>query len=483
MDARSEITILLVDDEPQIVATVQEFLESQGYECTATSDPSDALRLLEEKQFDLIISDLKMGQISGMDILAAAGSRDPADTGVILMTGFPTVENAVDALKSGAEDYLLKPFSFDALQSVVERTLEKQRLARENVSLKESLALYRASEALEAPLELPRYLEMVLDVAVHDLGADTAQLGLVEGDGQRRVTREVRRAEEGSRPLLLDAEEIEALCGRLPEREDSVLNTTDGPGPLLSLCLRASGETVGVIVLRREEGAQAFTPAEGRAMQIIASGTAVAIQNARLYNSIQQQYLRAIRALVAAVEAKDPYTSGHSEKVSRLAQALARELGLEKDQVEGIRVAGLLHDAGKIGIPESILMKKGSLTEEEYQVVKGHVEMSEQIVEPLQLPTPVFGAISEHHERLDGSGYPRGLSGTQLSIGGRILAIADTIDAMASDRVYRSGLSLDAILHTLDRLAGNKLDPSGVEHIKQILLEDGSALRQIMEET
>ncbi|MFO7768634.1 MAG: response regulator [bacterium] len=466
--------ILVVDDEPDILGPVKEFLEAQGYGCTATTDPSKAIELLGEETFDLVITDLKMGGLTGMDVLEAAGSSDAAGTRVVMMTAFPTVENAIEALMSGAEDYILKPFSFDALQKVVERTLEKQRLARENVSLRESLALYRASEALEAPLELPQYLEMILDVAIQDLDCGTAQLGLTEENGRGcAISQRVGRARDESRGLLLEDEELEQLCREFPGEGSSVLNRSNGSGPLLALPLRASGEMVGVIALRRGPGASEFTSAEAKAVGIIASGTAVAVQNARLYNSLQRHYLRAIRSLVAAVEAKDPYTSGHSEKVSRLAQALAREAGLEEEQVEGIRVAGLLHDAGKIGVPESILLKKGPLTEEEYEVIKGHVEISGRIVEPLGLEPHIVDAISQHHERLDGSGYPRGISEDQLSAEARILAIADTLDAMTSDRVYRSRMSLERIMDTLDRLAGRKLDADYVEMMKGLLARDG----------
>jgi putative nucleotidyltransferase with HDIG domain len=464
-------SILIVDDEPSIVTTVEDYLDVLGYPCTATTDPRKALDLIRARSFDLVITDLMMDEIGGMDILNAARSTDGSGPMVVLMTAFPTVENAVTALQSGAEEFLLKPFSLDALEMVVSRTLARQQLARENVSLKESLALYRASEALEAPLDLPEYLELVLQVAVEELGGRTAELALFEGEGETRVIEHrIRRGPE-SRLLVEGPFRLEALAEQLDQGSGPIQEAGgDGGNPLLAIPLRAGGDPVGLIAVCRDEGTTPFTPAEGKALAIIGSGAAVAVKNARLYNTLQEQYLRAIRALVVAVEAKDPYTSGHSEMVSRYAAHLARQSGYADEFVEALRIAGLLHDAGKIGVPEEVLLKKGSLTSEEYDVIKGHVTMSERIIEPLQLSEPIRRAVSEHHERLDGTGYPRGLKGDQISEAGRLLAIVDSFDAMTSDRVYRLRMSEDKALETLKRLTPEKLDAGLLEQFSDLIL-------------
>jgi putative nucleotidyltransferase with HDIG domain len=243
--------------------------------------------------------------------------------------------------------------------------------------------------------------------------------------------------------------------------------------------LRAGGDLVGLLALHRVTGSPQFTPAQAKALAIIGAGAAVAIKNARLYNSLQEQYLATVRSLVAAVEAKDPYTSGHSEMVSRYASWLARAAGLEEEQVDAMRVAGLLHDAGKIGVPEAILLKKGSLTAEEYEVIKEHVVISERIVEPLKLPEHVMRPISEHHERLDGTGYPRGLSEDQISIWGRIMAIADCFEALISDRVYRSRMSDDEALGMLEKMAPRRLDADLVALMEKIIRSGQHAERRV----
>ncbi len=463
----SPARVLIVDDEPDIVEMVREFLTLIGHECTGTAVGGRALELLAGQSYDLVLTDLHLGDVTGMEILTAVRHEMPSDTMVVLMTAFPTIENAIEALKSGAEDYLLKPFTLETLELVVGRVLEKQRLARENINLRESLALYRASEALEAPLELPEYLSMVLDVAVNELQGEAAQLALLEEGEETAVVRLLHR-DQGS-GLLLRGDEVRVLAEQLQGGEGMLLRTREGGGPLLALPLRTAGELVGLIAVHRRSGELAFTPAQARALGIIGSGAALAIKNARLYNSLQEQYLRAVRALVAAVEAKDPYTSGHSEMVSRYVTALAREAGLEDGQVDGLRVAALLHDSGKIGIPEVVLLKPADLTPEEYDIIKGHVVMSGRIVEPLQLDAFITRAIVEHHERMDGSGYPRALAGEEISPGGRMMAIADSWDAMISDRVYRDRLGRAMASARLEELSGKGLDAGLVALFLEVL--------------
>jgi putative nucleotidyltransferase with HDIG domain len=461
--------ILIVDDEPAILETVREFLSLLGYDCATAASAEEAIERIGQEAFDLVLTDLHLGALTGMDVLEAVGHDDPARTLVVIMTAFPTIENAIVALKNGAEDYLLKPFSLENLELVVGRVLEKQRLARENISLRESLALYRASEALEAPLELPEYLRTVLDVAVNELQGEAAQLALLEEpDGINNVWRLLPREQVG-RELQLGSEDVRSLVEEMKRGEGALLRTREGGEPLLALPLRAGGEMVGLIAVHRRPGADPFTPAQARALIIIGAGAAVAIKNARLYNALQEQYLRTVRALVAAVEAKDPYTSGHSEMVSRYVVALAREVGLEPDRIDGLRVAALLHDAGKIGVPEAVLLKPSELDAGEYDIIKEHVVMSERIVAPLELDDYIVQAIAQHHERLDGSGYPQGLEGEGVTVWGRLMAIADSYDAMISDRVYRLRMSPTEAVVTLRRLAPARLDADLVEAFVRVL--------------
>ena len=189
----------------------------------------------------------------------------------------------------------------------------------------------------------------------------------------------------------------------------------------------------------------------------------VALRTAELER--EQQALRDLtmniaRSLINAMEAKDLYLRGHSQRVAELGASIAEELGLDVDTVEQVRLAGQLHDVGKIGIKESVLNKPGKLTTEEFEHVKDHVRMSMEILAPLSHLKTVLTFVHDHHEHWDGGGYPRGLAGEEISIGGRILAAADAFDAMTSRRAYREALSQDAAVEYLASHVGTLLDPT-----------------------
>ena len=169
-----------------------------------------------------------------------------------------------------------------------------------------------------------------------------------------------------------------------------------------------------------------------------------------LHRESERQRLEAfegtVKAIVAAVDAKDPDTGGHSERVAALASRLGREMDLPDEEIEALAIGALLHDVGKIGIPDSVLQKPDRLTEEEYAVIRSHPLRSREILEAVPLRETSFRAMTEHHEKLDGSGYPDGLAGDAISLSGRILAVADTFDALLSRRVYKEGWPLEKVL-------------------------------------
>lgn len=174
---------------------------------------------------------------------------------------------------------------------------------------------------------------------------------------------------------------------------------------------------------------------------------------------IRASFLNAITALAYALEAKDIYTSGHSQRVTEISVAIARELGMPQDSIDKIRLAGLVHDIGKIGIRESVLNKPASLTDEESKHIKSHCEAGERILTPIVEDEEILKAVRHHHERYDGMGYPDGLRGEQIPLGARILAVADTFDAMTSERPYRAAMSDEAACAEIERCKGTQFDP------------------------
>lgn len=173
---------------------------------------------------------------------------------------------------------------------------------------------------------------------------------------------------------------------------------------------------------------------------------------------IRAALLNAITALANALEAKDVYTSGHSQRVAETSVAIARELALPHDRIERIRLAGLIHDIGKIGVRESVLNKPGKLTDDESQHIRQHSVIGEHILAPVVGDEEILKTVRHHHERYDGSGYPDGLRGEQIPLGARILAVADTFDAMTSGRPYRQAMSADAACAEIKRCAGTQFD-------------------------
>jgi len=188
-----------------------------------------------------------------------------------------------------------------------------------------------------------------------------------------------------------------------------------------------------------------------------------------LYTKMRKVYLDTIRALAAAIDAKDPYTKGHSERVSEMSVVLAQELNLSDNDIENIEYTALLHDIGKIGIDDSILGKKGSLTDQEFDKIKEHTIMGANIIQPVDFLKNSYRAIYHHHEKYNGKGYPDGIKSEDIPILARIIAVADAYDAMSSDRPYRKKLSKDKILKELKDQSGKQFDPEIVKALISVL--------------
>ncbi|MBE3117380.1 MAG: HD domain-containing protein [Candidatus Atribacteria bacterium] len=184
-----------------------------------------------------------------------------------------------------------------------------------------------------------------------------------------------------------------------------------------------------------------------------------------------------IDLMASVVESKDPYTAGHQRRVSDLARSIATEMGLPSEEVEGIRTAGLIHDLGKIAIPAEILSKPGRLTALEYQLIQTHVSVAYELLKPIQFPWPIANAVAQHHERLDGSGYPAQLKGDAIGVPGRVLAVADVVESMASHRPYRPALGMDRALEEIQRGRGTQYDPNAVDACLRLFREKAYSLR------
>ncbi|PKL43269.1 MAG: hypothetical protein CVV41_11160 [Candidatus Riflebacteria bacterium HGW-Riflebacteria-1] len=232
----------------------------------------------------------------------------------------------------------------------------------------------------------------------------------------------------------------------------------------LVLPLKPRDRLLGVIQVANKRGNFSYRPEDLDLLKILGSQVAFVIQNADLFKNLQRAYIDTLSALTSAIDAKDSYTRGHSERVTELSIKLAIDYGIAPDEVEKIKLGGLLHDIGKIGIHEGILNKPGRLDDQEFEIIKSHPDLGVRIMGKVEFLESIVPIIKFHHERYDGKGYPSGLSGEDIPLLARIVSVVDTFDAMTTDRPYRKAMTIEAALAEIERCAGSQFDPAIAAH-------------------
>jgi len=444
-----------------------DFLSMEGYVVRTAEDGTAALGELSRSSYDLVISDLKMPKMGGIALLDEIGKTAP-DALTVIMTGFGTVETAIDAMKRGAYDYVLKPFKVDEVMHVVQRGLEKKRMAAENMRLREALSLYKVSEAIQASLSLDQVLETVADSCLSEVQSDLVSTWLDDGEGGFFERQHLHAAAIPAETNLgqLDSQTIIERFRTeqiVLEQGSRGLRFFRAPPeiPLSSLVavpLRIGARFMGFIALVSFTKSRRFEEGQRKLLSIIASRAAAAIENARLYQDLQDTFQQTIQGLAKAIDKMDRYTSGHSDRVALYAVYLAKQLGLPPDTIEIVRQSALMHDIGKIGCVLN-LNKPGKLTNDEYEVFKKHPIFGRDILDPIKFLHPLIPGVHLHHERWDGRGYPLKLKGNDIPLIARIISIADTYDAMTSDRSYRRALPHEVALAEIERCAATQFDP------------------------
>lgn len=240
-----------------------------------------------------------------------------------------------------------------------------------------------------------------------------------------------------------------------------ILTLEDGSSALVSPLKATDGQIGNMIFLKGKEK-RVFSAYEKKFVSIIESIISPTIETLRLYDSLQDLYLNTVKALAAAIDAKDEYTHGHSFRVAKYSISIARKMGLPDKQITDLEIAAYMHDLGKIGIPESILGKTSKLTEAEYSEIQKHPVYTDKILEPIHLPAFIVDAAIHHHERLDGSGYPHGLKENKISLFTRIISVADVFDAMTTERPYRDAMSVETVLKELCDKVDKEFDREAV---------------------
>lgn len=460
--------ILIVDDERMIREVLADFLSLEGFDVETAEDGEAALAELSRNDYDLVLTDLKMPKMGGIQLLEAIRSSMPHIV-VVIMTGFGTIETAISAMKRGAYDYILKPFKVDEVIFTLRRGFDKQKLTAENLRLKETLSLFKVSEAIAASLSLDQIVGTIIDTALQELSADLVSVFLDDGSGELVERERLYRLEtEDSRRVT--GFNLEAISEYFSEDRPLLVHGTDadafieraeGSEPLVSLMitpLRVKGSMIGFLALASFRKTHRFDEGQRKLLHLVAGRAAAAIENANLYRDLQATFQQTIRGLASAIDKLDRYTAGHSERVAAYAQILAIKLGLPEDEVEIIRQAALMHDIGKIGCVMN-LNKPGKLTPAEYEDFQKHADYGREILEPIEFLAPLIPGVHLHHERWDGLGYPIGLKAQEIPLIARIISVADTYDAMTSDRAYRRALPHEVAYKEIDRCSGSQFDP------------------------
>jgi response regulator RpfG family c-di-GMP phosphodiesterase len=459
--------VLIVDDEKVIRDMLADFLGMEGYYVRTAEDGASAVAELSKGRYDLVLSDLKMPRMGGIELLDEI-TRHAPNALTVIMTGFGTVETAIGAMKKGAYDYVLKPFKLDEVIHVVQRGLEQQRLAAENLRLREALSLYKVSEAITASLSLEQVLETVADSCVSEIRSDLVSTWLENGEGGYFERQHLQAATlpAGASLGRVDPNKVIAQL-----RADPLLLEQDSRGlrwfeqaPEVPLCsilavpLRVQQRLMGFVLLASFTPGKHFDEGQRKLLSIIGSRAAAAIENARLYENLQETFQQTIEGLAKAIDRMDRYTAGHSERVARYAVFLAEQLELSPTDVEIVRQSALMHDIGKIGCVLN-LNKPGKLTSGEYDTFKLHPTYGRDILDPIKFLRPLIPGVHLHHERWDGQGYPLKLKGNDIPIMARIISVADTYDAMTSTRSYRRSLPHQVAVAEIVRCSGSQFDP------------------------
>lgn len=466
--------LLVVDDDRDVCELVSEVFDSiPGLSVVTCTDPRDALEYIEHRPVDVVLTDLYMGRYSGMDIFDAVSEHNP-EAVVILMTGQPSVENAIEVMRKGAYDYLLKPFDMHALRRTVERAFERRKLWLENAHLTEMVALYKLSHASISNAGLDDLYQLALNALRAELDPDFISICTMQTVSIVETVCWHGEPVDGSERAFFcgkDAQSREAIASVAPVvkglssphrcRSNRAMNTLQAYR--VSFPVHLQERVVGLINFQCPPKPQPINAGDLKTVAILAAQLASAIENRRLLDCLQTSYMDMVHALAGALDARDPNTRDHTDRVCHLAEAIAREIGWTQDQMPELWLGCVLHDIGKIAVPDTVLQKPGPLTHSEFELMKSHTIRGVQMIESIPNLQPAIPYILYHHEKYDGSGYPHGLKGTDIPLQARLLSVVDAFDAITSDRPYRKGRSYAIALAEIQACSGTHFDPEVVE--------------------
>jgi putative nucleotidyltransferase with HDIG domain len=333
-------------------------------------------------------------------------------------------------------------------------------------SYEEISLLYTITSSMNSVNHPKRFVELVCNELLQTLPYEWIGVQLRIGDRLPRIGNELVFAGEAPtnisgmvRSITNDIDQLPIVSG-----SDDVVANRLGQATVIEPIL-SDGDVIGVLVAANKQGNDSeASSVDIKLLSATASQLAIFLENALLYEDLSATFLGTLEALTASIDAKDKYTSGHSQRVALLTAQLAESYGLDSDQVDRYRIAGLVHDIGKIGVPEHVLTKKGVLTNDEYAEIQKHPEIGAKILKDIPQMEDILGGVMHHHEKYAGGGYPHGITGEEIPLVARMITLADTFDAMSSSRTYRKAMNRNAVLDEMRRVVGLQFDPELAKH-------------------
>lgn len=491
---REQARILVVDDDPTVRDVLLEiFARTGSYVVDSAENGRDGMDKVRGRAYDMVFTDLTMPGMNGIDFLRAVKQIRPT-LPVVVITGYSSIENAVNAMKEGARDFISKPFNVGTVTAVADRVIGEARLlgsillnsnyesfigqlnAQLFKKLQEISVLQSISSEIDGMYDNKEIYRRVVEMAARLLLVREASFGIVE-KGLLRL-RSAVGVQERDIPL----------AGTIYERAVSERNyVLAGPGepnphtgaPLtssfLAIPFMMSNEVFGIISLSGKDDGAAFTQDEVSLALTFVKKAAQRIENNALYDVLYHNLFNTLRSLVNSIEARDSYTRQHSERVTACAVQIGEAMNLSAEERDAIRFGGYLHDIGKIGVRDTVLLKPGVLTSEELSEIRLHPVIGGNIIKPIRFFPKEREMILHHHERFDGRGYPQGLEGERIPLNARILAVADTYDAMTTSRPYRAARTHALAVEELNRCAGTQFDAAVVKAFFQTGMGKGEA--------
>jgi len=353
---------------------------------------------------------------------------------------------------------------------------------------KRLLTLLEVSRILNSTLDPKKVRTRAMEAVVRLLNCDAGSLYLVD-EPKKELYFEVALGERADEIKEIRLKIGEGIAGWVAETGKPALIADCAKDPrwasrfdkkskfqtknMVTVPVQAKGKTIGVLQAINKRGPKPFDREDLKLMESLADSVAIALENAFLHDQQRKTFLQTAEAMATAIDKRDPYTGGHTQRVSDFAKAIAKELNLDKETMERLELASILHDIGKIGIEDRILRKPDKLTDEEFTQMRSHPEQGYEILSHILSLGEVIPGMRYHHERPDGRGYPAGLKNNQIPLIARVIAVADTWDAMTSDRPYRPALREEAAVLELRKNLGNQFDPEVVRAFFQAYQKRG----------